>query len=57
MLSRFETIEHHKEHDEMMLEIKRVLKAMWNVDNFNTTKLTYSDKRNYNNEFYFKRVI
>jgi ubiquinone/menaquinone biosynthesis C-methylase UbiE len=52
----FETIEHHKEHDEMMLEIKRVLKPCGMLIISTPDKLTYSDKRNYNNEFHLKEL-
>jgi ubiquinone/menaquinone biosynthesis C-methylase UbiE len=52
----FETIEHHNEHDEMMFEIKRVLKPSGMLIISTPDKLTYSDKRNYNNEFHVKEL-
>ncbi len=52
----FETLEHHNEHNEMMLEIKRVLKSSGMLIISTPDKLTYSDKRNYNNEFHVKEL-
>jgi ubiquinone/menaquinone biosynthesis C-methylase UbiE len=52
----FETVEHHNEHDEMMLEIKRVLKPSGMLIISTPDKLTYSDKRNYKNEFHVKEL-
>lgn len=52
----FETVEHHNAHDEMMFEIKRVLKPSGMLIISTPDKLTYSDKRNYNNEFHVKEL-
>ena len=52
----FETVEHHNEHDKMMLEIKRVLKPSGMLIISTPDKLTYSDKRNYKNEFHVKEL-
>ncbi|PJB20593.1 MAG: hypothetical protein CO117_00435 [Flavobacteriaceae bacterium CG_4_9_14_3_um_filter_33_16] len=52
----FETIEHHDEHDQMMLEIKRVLKPDGIVIMSSPDKLYYSDKRNYKNIFHVKEL-
>lgn len=52
----FETIEHHDEHDEMMLEIKRVLKPNGLLIFSTPDKLHYSDNRNLINEFHVKEL-
>lgn len=52
----FETIEHHDKHDEMMTEIKRVLKPNGLIIISTPDKLYYSDKRNYNNKFHIKEL-
>lgn len=52
----FETIEHHDEHDQMMLEMKRVLKPDGIVIMSSPDKLYYSDKRNYKNIFHVKEL-
>ena len=52
----FETIEHHKQHDEMMLEIKRVLKPNGILIISTPDKLYYSDRRNFVNNFHIKEL-
>ncbi|TPG40110.1 class I SAM-dependent methyltransferase [Flavobacterium pectinovorum] len=52
----FETIEHHGEHDEMMIEIKRVLKANGLLIISTPDKLHYSENRNLINEFHVKEL-
>lgn len=52
----FETIEHHDKHEEMMAEIKRVLKPEGLLIISSPDKLTYSDKRNYNNPYHVKEL-
>lgn len=52
----FETIEHHDKHDEMMNEIKRVLKPNGLLIISTPDKLYYSDKRNFNNQFHIKEL-
>jgi SAM-dependent methyltransferase len=52
----FETIEHHDEHDEMMNEIKRVLKPDGLLIISTPDKLYYSDQRNFNNQFHIKEL-
>lgn len=52
----FETIEHHDKHDEMLEEIKRVLKPNGLLIISTPDKLYYSDNRNYNNEFHIKEL-
>ncbi|MDR6846414.1 class I SAM-dependent methyltransferase [Flavobacterium granuli] len=52
----FETIEHHDEHCEMMIEFKRVLKTNGVVIISTPDKLFYSDKRNYYNEHHVKEL-
>lgn len=52
----FETIEHHDEHDKMMIEIKRVLKPEGLLIISTPDKLYYTDERNYNNEYHIKEL-
>lgn len=52
----FETIEHHDQHDEMMREIKRVLKSNGMIIISTPDKLFYSDLRNFNNQFHVKEL-
>jgi 2-polyprenyl-3-methyl-5-hydroxy-6-metoxy-1,4-benzoquinol methylase len=52
----FETIEHHDLHDEMMCEIKRVLKPNGILIISTPDKLFYSDERNFNNQFHLKEL-
>ena len=50
----FETIEHITKHDEMMQEIKRVLKPDGLLIMSSPDKKNYSDKRGFNNQFHVK---
>lgn len=52
----FETIEHHDRHDEMMSEIKRVLKPDGVLIISSPDKRYYSDKPGYNNPFHVKEL-
>ena len=52
----FETIEHHDKHDEMLIEIKRVLKEQGTVIISSPNKLNYSDRANYKNPFHVKEL-
>lgn len=52
----FETIEHHDEHDEMMVEIKRVLKPNGLLIISTPDKLYYSEMRKFENEFHVKEL-
>lgn len=52
----FETIEHHNEHDEMMAEIKRVLRPKGLLIISTPDKLYYSDNRSFNNQFHVKEL-
>ncbi|NCS36439.1 MAG: glycosyltransferase [Microcystis aeruginosa G11-01] len=52
----FETIEHHDQHEEMMLEIKRVLKQNGTLVISSPNRLTYSDEANYSNPYHVKEL-
>jgi ubiquinone/menaquinone biosynthesis C-methylase UbiE len=52
----FETLEHHDKHDEMMLEIKRVLKSNGVLIISTPDRLYYSDARDFKNEFHIKEL-
>lgn len=52
----FETIEHHDKHDEMIAEIKRVLKPKGLLIISTPDKLYYSDERSFNNQFHIKEL-
>lgn len=52
----FETIEHHDEHDEMMSEIKRVLKPDGILLISCPDKLEYTDKPGYVNDYHVKEL-
>lgn len=52
----FETIEHHDMHDEMMSEIRRVLKSTGILIISTPDKLYYSDERNFKNQFHIKEL-
>lgn len=53
----FETIEHHDKHDEMMLEIKRVLRPNGVVIISSPDKQTYSIEPNYRNPYHVKELF
>ncbi|MFT3907926.1 MAG: class I SAM-dependent methyltransferase [Ferruginibacter sp.] len=52
----FETLEHHDRHEEMMAEVKRVLKPGGLCVISTPDKLVYSDKKNYKNPFHVKEL-
>jgi len=52
----FETIEHHDKHDEMLSEIKRVLKSNGILIISCPDKLNYSDKPGYSNPYHVKEL-
>ncbi len=52
----FETIEHHDKHDEMIAEIKRVLKPEGIIIISTPDKLFYTDKPKYNNKYHVKEL-
>jgi ubiquinone/menaquinone biosynthesis C-methylase UbiE len=56
VLVSFETLEHHDKHDEMMKEIKRVLKPNGILVMSTPDKRYYSDENNYNNPFHVKEL-
>ncbi len=56
LVASFETIEHHDQHEEMMREIKRVLKPGGVLLISSPNKLEYSDAREFENEFHVKEL-
>lgn len=52
----FETIEHHDEHEQMMMEVRRVLKPGGALIISSPDKKTYTDARNFKNEFHVKEL-
>jgi ubiquinone/menaquinone biosynthesis C-methylase UbiE len=52
----FETIEHHNQHEEMLSEVKRVLKKSGVVMISTPDKLRYSDIPRYKNPFHVKEL-
>jgi ubiquinone/menaquinone biosynthesis C-methylase UbiE len=52
----FETIEHHDQHQEMMKEIKRVLKPEGILIISTPERKYYSEERNYKNPFHVKEL-
>jgi O-antigen biosynthesis protein len=52
----FETIEHHDQHEKMLLELKRVLKANGILIISTPDKKNYSDLPRYKNEFHIKEL-
>ena len=56
VVTSFETIEHHNEHEEMMIEIKRVLKPNGLLIISSPNKLVYSDNTGDVNPFHVKEL-
>ncbi|MGH2665075.1 class I SAM-dependent methyltransferase [Flavobacterium sp.] len=56
VLISYETIEHHDRHEEMMQEVKRVLKPGGIHIISTPDKYFYSDKRNFKNKFHVKEL-
>lgn len=56
ILVSFETIEHHAEHDKMLIEIKRVLKDDGMLIISTPDKRNYSDIPQYKNPFHIKEL-
>jgi ubiquinone/menaquinone biosynthesis C-methylase UbiE len=52
----FETLEHHDKHEEMLLEIKRVLRPNGFLLMSSPDKKFYSDEANYSNPFHVKEL-
>lgn len=52
----FETLEHHDRHEEMISEIRRVLRPNGILLISTPDKLHYSDEPNYHNEFHVKEL-
>ena len=53
----FETIEHHDKHEEMMLEIKRVLRPGGSLLISSPDKQTYTIDTNYRNSYHIKELF
>lgn len=56
VVTSFETIEHHDKHEEMLDEIKRVLKPGGMLIISSPNKLTYSDEPGYTNPYHVKEL-
>jgi GT2 family glycosyltransferase/ubiquinone/menaquinone biosynthesis C-methylase UbiE len=56
VVTSFETIEHHDKHQEMLNEIKRVLKPGGVLIISSPNRLTYSDEPGYTNPFHVKEL-
>ncbi len=56
VVTSFETIEHHDKHEEMMVEVKRILKSDGLLIISSPNRLVYSDKANYQNPFHIKEL-
>ena len=56
VVTSFETIEHHDKHEEMMLEIKRVLTPNGLLIISSPNRFIYSDQPNYANEYHVKEL-
>lgn len=56
VVTSFETIEHHDKHEEMMLEIKRVLKPRGLLVISSPNRFIYSDETNFVNEYHVKEL-
>src|ERR1051326_8231519 len=56
IVTSFETIEHHDKNEEMLDEIKRVLKPVGMLIISSPNRLTYSDEPGYKNPFHVKEL-
>ncbi|MHA4843881.1 class I SAM-dependent methyltransferase [Flavitalea antarctica] len=56
VVTSFETIEHHDKHEEMMIEVKRVLNDNGMLIISSPDKKNYSDIPEYNNPFHIKEL-
>ena len=56
VVTSFETIEHHDQHEQMMQEIRRVLKQDGLLIISSPNKLIYSDACNYQNPYHVKEL-
>ena len=56
VVTSFETIEHHDKHEEMILEIKRVLNDEGKLIISSPNRLIYSDEPNYSNPYHVKEL-
>ena len=56
VVTSFETIEHHDKHEEMLQEIKRVLKPDGILIISSPNRLTYSDEPDYSNPFHIREL-
>lgn len=56
LVTSFETLEHHEQHDEMMKEVKRVLKPGGVLVISSPNRLTYSDETDYSNPYHVKEL-
>lgn len=52
----FETLEHHTQHEEMLAEIKRVLRPGGVLIISTPDRYEYSDRTNFRNEYHFKEL-
>ena len=56
VITSFETIEHHDKHEEMLDEIKRLLRPGGTLIISSPNRLTYSDEPGYKNPFHVKEL-
>jgi ubiquinone/menaquinone biosynthesis C-methylase UbiE len=56
VVTSFETIEHHDKHEEMLDEIKRLLRPGGTLIMSSPNRLTYSDEPSYKNPFHVKEL-
>lgn len=56
LVTSFETIEHHEHHEEMMQEVKRVLRPEGVLIISSPNRLVYSDEPVYSNPFHVKEL-